>query len=402
MALPYFDIRVVERFGTSERDTMNTSIYERGSFGGWISEGIAYDIYGLEGSDFLDFPIDIDGDFLSGGPGDDFFGILFGSYSPSLRYVAMARVNGDEGFDQLSWFKSDVNVQQFTPRTTLLTSGGDINGRPIKNFIFVDDSTELINVNGTSFFSSAKYYTRTLRDGPITNSPQAIDTSLGSRERQAETDWFYRQSFPALANSYQPLSLNSNTVQLLYVAYYGRPADPSGAQFWSRVTRDAGFTYAPRVGDGLTQSEKPLYDRIVVDFGNSIESTALFRGLSNEQTVDLIYNFCFNRNSEPDPVTGINYWVSQLQQGNIAPSQAAAEIALGARAMDLTILGNKIKSADTFTASINTPTENANYSSPSQLATRISRSWLGDYGPFVATFTEAQRVQDLYIDIDTY
>jgi hypothetical protein len=118
-------------------------------------------------------------------------------------------------------------------------------------------------------------------------------------------------------------------------------------------------SYAPRLGDGLTGSEFDAYNSIVNDFGNSTEAINLLAGLTNQQKVYQVYQFCFNRDAETDPITGVNYWVDQLDQGNVSLAQLAIEVALGAQANDIVVLSNKIRSADSFTDAIDTPAESS-------------------------------------------
>jgi hypothetical protein len=155
------------------------------------------------------------------------------------------------------------------------------------------------------------------------------------------------------------LLLSAGFAQLIYVAYYGRPADPGGPSFWNDVLDTNAVSYAPRLGDGLTGSEFDAYNSIVNDFGNSTEAINLLAGLTNQQKVYQVYQFCFNRDAETDPITGVNYWVDQLDQGNVSLAQLAIEVALGAQANDIVVLSNKIRSADSFTDAIDTPAESS-------------------------------------------
>ncbi|MEQ5801241.1 DUF4214 domain-containing protein [Halomonas sp. H10-9-1] len=54
---------------------------------------------------------------------------------------------------------------------------------------------------------------------------------------------------------FMPSTASLQTVQTLYIAYYGRPADPKGLQFWA---------------DQLDQADGDL-TAILEDFGNSSE-----------------------------------------------------------------------------------------------------------------------------------
>lgn len=185
----------------------------------------------------------------------------------------------------------------------------------------------------------------------------------------------------------EPLYLSSETAQLLYVAYYGRPGDVGGLGFWKGKIQEGGFSYGPRAGDGLTDAERPVYQRIVDDFGQGPEYEQLFAGKDNTQKVDAIYRYCFGRNSEVDPVTGENYWVGKIDRNEITLAQMAVEVALGAQQGDLVFLNNRIQSASTFFQQLDTPQEQAAYAGAA--AGTLALNWLQTFGPTAATTAQA-------------
>jgi len=121
-----------------------------------------------------------------------------------------------------------------------------------------------------------------------------------------------------------------NQVQEIYVAYYGRPADPAGLQYW------AGKLDA--VGGNLTT--------IINAFGNSTESTALYAGSSNSAIVTAIYQQLFNR--APDSA-GLAFYTAELTAGRMTGASIALNVADGAVSTDATYLANKITVANAFT-----------------------------------------------------
>jgi hypothetical protein len=191
----------------------------------------------------------------------------------------------------------------------------------------------------------------------------------------------------ALDNPLSPLRLNGDTAGLLYVIYYGRPADPGGLSFWLDKVRSSGFTYAPRLGDGLSSTEAPLYGRIVNDFGRGPEYEQLFVGKSNTEKVDAIYRYCFGRNSEIDPITGENYWEGKIRRIEISLAQMAVEVALGAQGADLSFLRNRIDSSATFLQALDTPQELVAFAGPT--AGALASQWLQGFGPTAATSVQA-------------
>ncbi|MDJ0719178.1 MAG: DUF4347 domain-containing protein [Prochloraceae cyanobacterium] len=181
-----------------------------------------------------------------------------------------------------------------------------------------------------------------------------------------------------------PLTLSRSTVQIAYVAYYGRPGDRGGLDFWSDILRDNRVSYSPREGDTLTGEEKTIYDRIVGEFGNSEEQQRLFGGLANDRDkLNQIYKFVFNRDGETE---GLDFWSGQLQNGNITLASASLEIALGAQNQDIIILNNKIESANLFIESLNTEEEQKAYAGGS--AESFARDWLSNYGLITSSQSE--------------
>ena len=187
----------------------------------------------------------------------------------------------------------------------------------------------------------------------------------------------------------QALSLNPSTMQLLYAAYYGRPGDVAGVKFWQSKISESGFSYAPLMEDDLTDSERPLYDRIVVDFGDSAESQRLYMGKSFKQSSNAVYQNCFGRDAELDPVTGENYWVGKLERSEISLSQLAAEVALGAQGSDLAFFSNRLGAANIFYRAMDTPAEQLAYSGVN--AAVMARNWLLQFGASSATSSMADQ-----------
>ncbi len=198
----------------------------------------------------------------------------------------------------------------------------------------------------------------------------------------------YNLGFARLEPS--PLALGAATCQLLYACYYGRPADVPGFEFWKGKIQEAGLSYSPRAGDGLTDAELPLYQQIVDDFGRGPEYESLFAGKNNTQKMDAVYRYCFGRDSEIDPVTGENYWVSKIDRREITLAQAAVEVALGAQAGDLTFLARRIASADIFFQQLNTPQEQSAYAGA--VAGGLALHWLQTFGATSATPDQADAV----------
>ncbi|AUC61336.1 alkaline phosphatase [Cyanobacterium sp. HL-69] len=179
------------------------------------------------------------------------------------------------------------------------------------------------------------------------------------------------------------LTLDSSNAEIAYVAYYGRPADPSGRTFWSNVLGNSGISYSPRSGDVLanfSESARNAYNQFVNDFGNSTESGQLFGGLNTVARINQIYQQNFNRPADSE---GLNFWLNAINNGDVSLPAAALEIALGATSGDLTIIQNKIDSSNLFTNSLVNQGVTSRYSGAD--AVTVGRNFLDSVGLSVAT-----------------
>lgn len=123
---------------------------------------------------------------------------------------------------------------------------------------------------------------------------------------------------------------SAQLAQLLYVAYYGRPADPAGLEFWSAQIDEVGV------------------QGIAADFGTSAEFDARFGDLGSVALINNLYQQLFGRDAEAE---GLQYWLDVLSEGTPLAS-IALEIANGAQGGDATGLQNKVTLAAQFTAAV--------------------------------------------------
>lgn len=122
-------------------------------------------------------------------------------------------------------------------------------------------------------------------------------------------------------------------VQAMYVAYYGRPADPAGIEYWSGLLAQAG-------GDPRSISQA---------FGDSQEFIDNYGGLSEPDLVAGLYQQLFDR--EPDS-EGLAFYVNELQSGAMSLADIALAIARGAQGADAVAWQAKLAAADAFTAGL--------------------------------------------------
>jgi len=138
-------------------------------------------------------------------------------------------------------------------------------------------------------------------------------------------------------------SAYTDTVQKVYIAYYGRAADPVGLAYWSAAIDTAGGSLAA----------------IMASFGASAEATTLYGSLSNTAKVNAIYQQSFGRDAD---FAGLMYYAGQLSAGTMTAASIAQNIFDGASGTDATMLTNKLVVAKAYTAAIDTASEVVAYS----------------------------------------
>ena len=143
------------------------------------------------------------------------------------------------------------------------------------------------------------------------------------------------------------------SIQGIYVALFGRPADPAGLAFFNGSTGN---------GADLTA---------IGDLASTAEYQSRFTGMTNEQIVNAIYQSLFERDGE---TAGIDYWVAKLESGEITVNTIAIAILDGAQGDDLTTVNAKIAAADIFTAHLNLDIEVQAYNG--DFAEQVGRDFL--------------------------
>jgi hypothetical protein len=123
---------------------------------------------------------------------------------------------------------------------------------------------------------------------------------------------------------------SESTVQSFYLAYYGRPADPSGLTYWAaRLDSEGSF------------------DSLVASFGVSSEATELFAGMTQEQQVNGIYQSLFGRDADAE---GLAFYLAGLADGSFTLQDISKRVLDGATTGDdAAIIANKLTVAQEFT-----------------------------------------------------
>lgn len=144
-------------------------------------------------------------------------------------------------------------------------------------------------------------------------------------------------------------------VQELYVAYFSRPADPGGLQFWA---------------DHL-ENQVVTYDQIAAAFAQTAEYKAAYFETDHGVLVQEIYDNLFGRGPEP---TGLDFWVRALDSGAMTVDNMVTMVAAGAQGSDQFAFNAKVGVALAFTDRIDTPQEKTAYSGDAALM--IAKNYL--------------------------
>lgn len=133
-----------------------------------------------------------------------------------------------------------------------------------------------------------------------------------------------------------------NAIQKLYVAYFNRPADFAGLNYWQSVVEAA-------KGDTTAVSAA---------FAGSAEYQTEYNQFTNAGVVTQVYKNLFGH--EPD-APGLAFWVNALNTKAMTVSEAVTQIAAGAQGTDKIAYDSKVLVATSFTAALDTPAEQAGY-----------------------------------------
>lgn len=124
-----------------------------------------------------------------------------------------------------------------------------------------------------------------------------------------------------------------SVVNSFYLAYYGRPADPAGLQFWVRQLESVN-------GD---------FSVIVNGFSSSQEAADRFGADDAATRITSIYNQLFDRAPEQ---AGLDYWVAAIKNGHMTMGEAAIQILDGARGTDADLSHLRQQATAQFTAEV--------------------------------------------------
>lgn len=142
--------------------------------------------------------------------------------------------------------------------------------------------------------------------------------------------------------SVTPANAYGAQIQTMYIAYFGRPADPGGLAYYADLMNRRG-------GDNAVMMD---------DFWNSAESHGLYTQSAFSDKITQIYENLFGR---PAETSGVSYWSNQVATGRITLPSVAYTVAYNAQAADAAILEKKRSAAQAFMAALDTPDKVARY-----------------------------------------
>jgi len=130
----------------------------------------------------------------------------------------------------------------------------------------------------------------------------------------------------------------STQLQELYVAYFGRAADPTGLDYWT----ETGISQAAFAANMYAQNE----------------FTSVYGSKSVEAQVNQIYKNLFDREAD---VTGLTYWTQEINLGNLQVAEIATHLIWAAQnnsgsSDDKTALANRTSAAVAYTAEVKATT----------------------------------------------
>lgn len=131
-------------------------------------------------------------------------------------------------------------------------------------------------------------------------------------------------------------------VQQLYVAYFNRPADTAGLEYWTNVV----------------EAQKGSTALVSAAFAAEAEYKTEYTGLSNADVVNKVYLNLFGRPAED---AGKAYWADLLDKKAITIDKVVAEISKAALTTDKTAYANKVSGATAFTNALDTKAEQDGY-----------------------------------------
>ncbi|HEX8954670.1 MAG TPA: DUF4214 domain-containing protein, partial [Burkholderiaceae bacterium] len=146
-----------------------------------------------------------------------------------------------------------------------------------------------------------------------------------------------------------------NVTQALYVAYFGRPADPHGLANFETALMNAG---APADVAGLSEAyaANSAVKALIDSFGTSQESAKLYGSGNSSAFVTAIFRNVLGRTPAAD---GLSFWSNAIDAGTLSQGDVALAIMAGALSnqstqglLDAQLITNRLTVAANFTGAL--------------------------------------------------
>ena len=345
--------------GGSGADTITGNKYQnniQGNAGNdTIAGGAGNDLLtGGEGDDEIDGGTNIDTANYSGNFSDYLF--TFGTNNLQIKDQRSGSPDGSDKLSNIEYIQfSDQKRAVLNNRLQLIEGEGptDITLSSTSFNENIDVSTTVATLSSTDADSSDTHtYTLVSGSGDTDNTSFTIDGS--SLKINSSPDYETKSSYnirikttdsadssfeKSFTLSVTDLNENSNTatskeLQQLYIAYFSRPSDPIGLDYWTEK--------------GISRSAFAANMYLQPEF-NNVNS-----GLSVEAQINQLYLNLFGRDGD---APGLLYWSTQIQKGVLQLASIANDLIWAAEnnsgsSNDKTALTNKTNAAVAYTAKI--------------------------------------------------
>lgn len=166
----------------------------------------------------------------------------------------------------------------------------------------------------------------------------------------------------------------------MYLAYYGRPADPQGLEYWAQRVDDA-------EGD-LTEAMDA--------FSQSDENDLVNGGLGSQVLINNIYLKLFDRDADDG---GLAFYEEQLESGNLSLVSIALDVLNGAQNSDHVMMQLKLEYAEAFTLQLKVQIKKIGTGQLVQLKLKLKN--LGDDDALQDALDELEGEIEAYDDDDS-
>jgi len=218
----------------------------------------------------------------------------------------------------------------------------------------------------------------------------------GEAAPQAAAPTMAQAVAPAAVQATQPIRTQKTAaasyqavVQELYMAYFGRPADPAGLTNFENALAAAN---APTDIQALVQAytSDPAIKSLIDTFGNSKESSTLYANSDTTSFVTAVFQNVLGRAPQSG---GLNFWVNAIDNEGLTTSNAALSIMAGALSnttaqgqLDAALIANRVSAAEAFDTALVAANAGSSYAGASAAASARAMLAAVNSGTNLSTF----------------